>query len=143
MMAVILDTDVLTLLQEDSSPDSPRIRGRLQQIPDFEVFTTVVSIQEQLQGRFAAINHPRDDHHLLESFQGLLKVLGRFASLNVLPFETNALHCFQDLRRQRIRIGTNDLRIAAIALTRGVKVVTRNTRDFEQVPGLLIEDWTV
>ncbi len=142
-MAVILDTDILTLLLEDSSPESTRIQRRLEQILDFEVFTTIVSIQEQFQGRLAAINHPRDDRHLLVSFQKLLSAWERFVRMNVLLFDANALQCFHDLRRRRIRIGTNDLRIASIALTRNAKVVTRNLRDFEHVPGLVVEDWTV
>jgi tRNA(fMet)-specific endonuclease VapC len=40
-------------------------------------------------------------------------------------------------------IGRNDLLIAAIALARGLTVVTHNTSEFGRVPGLAIEDWQI
>ena len=49
---------------------------------------------------------------------------------------------FDDLRRQGIRIGAQDLRIAAIVLTQGTTLLTRNTRDLSQIPGLITEDWS-
>ncbi len=36
-----------------------------------------------------------------------------------------------------------DLRIAAIALTKSMTVLTRNAVDFQKVPNLLVEDWTL
>jgi tRNA(fMet)-specific endonuclease VapC len=35
-----------------------------------------------------------------------------------------------------------DLRVAAVALTLKATVLTRNLRDFEKVPGLIVEDWS-
>lgn len=64
------------------------------------------------------------------------------ASREVMPFDEAALDEFLSLQEQKIRIGTNDLRIAGIAKTNGVKLLSRNLRDFRQAPGLDVEDWT-
>ena len=50
---------------------------------------------------------------------------------------------FLDFKRLRIRVGTSDLRIAAIAKANGIKLLTRNLRDFRLVPGLDAEDWAI
>ena len=41
------------------------------------------------------------------------------------------------------RVGGMDCRIAAHAIVSGLVVVTRNTRDFERIPGVQTEDWSV
>jgi tRNA(fMet)-specific endonuclease VapC len=63
--------------------------------------------------------------------------------MKVLPFDKQAMNEILDLQKRRTRIGTSDLRIAAIATANGVKLLCRNLRDFRQVPGLEVEDWTV
>jgi tRNA(fMet)-specific endonuclease VapC len=72
----------------------------------------------------------------------LHQTLQYFQTWQVLDFTQAAFDQFIVLRRQKIRIGSQDLRIAAIALTLNATLVTRNQRDFGQVPGLAIEDWS-
>ena len=66
-----------------------------------------------------------------------------FGAVPVVPFDTASDALFQSLRAQRLSVGSQDLRIAATALTRDPVVVTRNYKDFGRVPGLRLEDWTV
>jgi tRNA(fMet)-specific endonuclease VapC len=47
------------------------------------------------------------------------------------------------MKKQRIRVGTMDLRIVAIALANGMTVLTRNGADCGRVPNLTVEDWTI
>lgn len=66
-----------------------------------------------------------------------------FASVTIIDYTPQIDALVVELRKQGLRIGTQDLRIAASALARGATIVSRNTRDFGQVPGLKIEDWSV
>ena len=58
-------------------------------------------------------------------------------------FDEAAAVVFQRLRRARLRIGTMDVKIAAIVLSCEALLLSRNLADFRQVPGLQVEDWTV
>lgn len=62
--------------------------------------------------------------------------------MTVLPFDERAAGHFDHLGRQRLRIGTQDLKIAAIALANDATVLTRNTIRFANVPSLQFEDWS-
>ena len=66
-----------------------------------------------------------------------------FAASQVLPFDRSASDVFASLRAERVRIATMDLRIAAIAISNGLILLSRNTSDFGKVPGLRVEDWTL
>ena len=46
-----------------------------------------------------------------------------------------------ELRRQGIVIPALDLLIAAVALLYDLTLVTNNTKDFQNIPGLRLEDW--
>ncbi|BAU14127.1 hypothetical protein LEP3755_46720 [Leptolyngbya sp. NIES-3755] len=84
---------------------------------------------------------------ILNQYRQLFRVVELFKNLPILEFDRVAFDQYesllvqsQNLRKKRLQ---KDLRIAAIAISQNATVVTRNRRDFEQVPGLKIEDWTV
>lgn len=58
----------------------------------------------------------------------------------VLPFDYLAARAYATLPFER---GSYDRLIAAHALSLGLTLITRNVRDFRDVPGLLVENWTV
>ena len=59
-----------------------------------------------------------------------------------MPFDADAAVVFDELRAEKLRIGTNDLAIASITLSTGGILLTRNAVDFGRIPNLLFEDWT-
>ena len=75
----------------------------------------------------------------IEGFDLLLKP---FRSL---PFDDAAANQYGVVRalleRAGTPIGANDLMIASIALAQDCVVGTRNTREFQRVPGLRLESW--
>jgi tRNA(fMet)-specific endonuclease VapC len=60
-----------------------------------------------------------------------------------MPFTTAAEAIYWQLKAQKIRPGSRDLKIAAIALSLDATVVTRNRKDFQPVPQLKFEDWSI
>jgi tRNA(fMet)-specific endonuclease VapC len=70
------------------------------------------------------------------------QTLASFNAAQVLPFDRAAGDMFLNMKKQRVRVATMDLRIASIALSRGMTLLSRNLTDFSKVPALKIEDWT-
>ena len=66
-------------------------------------------------------------------------------AIPILPFEREDARLAAVVRNQLAAAGTPigpyDLLLAATALRRGLVFVTHNTREFERVPGLNLEDW--
>ena len=75
-------------------------------------------------------------------YQRFARLFDLYSKSQILPYDEAASEAFDSLRDQKVRIGTMDLRIASIALTRNMTVLTRNLTDFRKVPGLRAEDWT-
>ena len=134
----ILDTDHVSLFQHNH----PAIHQRINAIGSQAIAVTIVTFEEQIYGRLNRIRRANSEAQLLLGYRNLKATLDYFKSIDVINFDQQAYGYFSELVRQRIRVGTQDLRIAAIALSQGGIIVTRNRKDFEKVPGLQIEDWT-
>lgn len=142
-MAYLLDTDHFSLLQGREEPASTHLERRLKSVSRSLVKTSIVSFEEQARGWLAWLRRARKPADLLKGYDFLHQLLRDYSSIEVLPFDAVALAELQRLQSARVKIGTGDLRIAAIALVHSATVLTRNLRDFRQVPGLSVEDWTV
>ena len=103
----------------------------------------IVSFHEQVLGCNAYLAQAKTSADVERGYRMFDRVLAAFAAAHVLPFDSHASLVFDGLVAQRVRIATMDLRIASIALSQGLTVLTRNGRDFGKVPGLIIEDWTI
>ena len=139
----ILDTDHISILESVStSPEAQRLRFRLAGLRTQARITTIITFEEQVRGWMSYLAQSRTIAQQVKAYQKLKGVLDRYLKLTVLEFDERAGAEFERLKLARIRIGTMDLKIAAIALSHGATVLTRNRGDFEQVPGLQVEDWT-
>jgi tRNA(fMet)-specific endonuclease VapC len=136
---VSLDTDHLVELDRGSSQGAA-LQRKLEDAGD-EVATTIISAEEQFRGWLAQLHRQRDPHEQIATYQRLQRRIAFFAAWHVLPWDTNAADILQGLRRQRVRIGTMDLKIASIVLAYDATLLSRNLRDFQQVPNLRVEDW--
>ena len=138
----LLDTDHLGIVQRRSAPEHANVAHRMRQHSLEDFFVSIISFHEQVTGWNAYIRRARGEEGLVRGYAMFQEILADFTRMNVLPFDSQAAEIFAQLRGSGLRVGTMDLRIASIALARGLTVLTRNTVDFERIPGLTVEDWT-
>lgn len=138
---IILDTDHMVVLKYSQGAEHAMLSARMAASPDQDFVTTCISLEEQLRGWLALINRSRDAKRQIAAYEELNKLVDYFARWTRLEYSTQAADRFQQLRNQKIRIGTMDLKIASIALEQGATLLSANLRDYQQVPNLNVEDW--
>lgn len=108
---------------------------RLVVLPATEQCTTSIALGELLYGA-----EKRGSTRLTERVNGLIRSAGP-----VFAFDEPAARIYAGIRFELERHGRKlaepDLRIAAIALSRDLTLITGNVRHFGRVPGLRLEDW--
>jgi tRNA(fMet)-specific endonuclease VapC len=140
---VVLDTDNITLLERNDSPTSLRLLARLDSLEADDIATTIVSYEEQTRGWLAYLAKAATLAAQINAYTRLKTHLRNYCRISVLDFDDNAALEYDRLRSARVRIGTMDLRIAAIVLTNDATLLSRNIGDFRRVPDLKVDDWTI
>jgi tRNA(fMet)-specific endonuclease VapC len=127
----LLDTNVLSALVRDPQG---AVAEHIARVGETNVCTSIVVAAEL---RYGAAK--RGSARLTQQLDVIL------TAMDIVPFESPMDRVYADVRtalEQRGRpIGGNDLIIAAQALALDAVLVTDNVKEFEQVPGLKIENW--
>lgn len=112
-MIYLLDTDYVTLDQHGYAPVSARIRlaGQAQ------VAISIITVEEQMRGWLAVIRRATTPDKRSAAYLQLRTAVAYFATFTLLDYTLDVDALVAKLRGQGVRIGTQDLRIAAIALT--------------------------
>lgn len=136
---IVLDTDSLTYLFRNH----PSVLGRIRATTD-NIAMTIISRIEILQGRFDTLFKASNGAELLRGQERLDQAVHDLARVpTILRIEPRAATQFDRLRQNKKlrKIGRGDLLIAAVTLANRATLVTRNLRDFRQIPGLSVENW--
>ena len=136
---VVLDTNHLSALSRDGL-HAERLTKRLSATRE-EVTTSVVSVQERIEGWLKEVHATSDPLRQIDAYREFYWLVETYAEWTVLPLDEDAAALFHSFRKNGIRIGTMDLKIACIAITHDALLLTQNTVDFAKVPGLRFENW--
>lgn len=139
MSRFILDTDTFSLYLQHS----PAVVGAVVRHISDHVAVSIITVQEVWNGWAAVIASGKTPDQVAAAYTRLTDTLNELRSWPVVSFTAAAVARYAALKKQKLNVGPNDLKIASIALETGATVVTHNRRDFERIPGVLIEDWVV
>lgn len=137
MRLFILDTDTLSLLQSGNAA----VAARAATCTPGEIAITVITVDEQLRGWFTLVRRAKRPPQIAFAYGELARSVSALSKTRILSFTEAAIGRVEQLKKAKLGVRANDLRIASIALENGGTVVTRNVSDFTCVPGLIVEDW--
>jgi tRNA(fMet)-specific endonuclease VapC len=135
----LLDTDTLTHLYAGNL----NVVEQLRTVEDPEVGITIVTKAEMLRGRIDYLIKAETGENLLKAQQLLFRTEELLQKLLIIPMNQAASDEFERLRAvsKFRKIGRADLLIASITLANRATLVTRNTRHFQQIPGVRVVNW--
>ncbi len=139
MSLYVLDTDILTLYQRGQAA----VRRNAASHIAADLAIAVLTVEEQLSGWYTLLRKARQPPQVAHAYQELADSVQFFGLWRILPFSVAAIACYDHLKALKLQVRKTDLRIAAVTLEHGGILVTRNLRDFQRIPNLVVENWAV
>jgi tRNA(fMet)-specific endonuclease VapC len=136
---ILLDTDHASALKYRDSERYKRLTARLATVIDEPIGVTIITVEEQMRGWLASIAKERQPRRQVGPYGELARLFSFFSDFEIALFDDATADQFDKF--SRIRIGTYDRKIAAIAIVNNALLLTANRRDYEQIPGLRFENW--
>lgn len=137
---IFLDTDHLTILANPRASGHALLFTRLTNSGE-PLGIPIITVEEQCTGWLAKIHRTRDVHVHIPAYERLKSLFRFLRDWDIISWNIAAADAFSTLRKQKIRIGSQDLKIAAITLVHDALLLSANLRDYRKVPGLRVENW--
>ena len=132
-MKYMIDTNICIYAMKNK-PEV--VSQRIEEHLPLDVCISTIVLAELKHGIYKSANREKNESAL----NNFLRVF------EILPFDAEAAIEYgkicAHLQKQGTPIGTMDMLIAAHALSKSLTIVTNNVREFERVPGLVIENWS-
>lgn len=138
----LLDTSIVSNYL-DERRTSPYLTDKILTTPPEQIFISVITVEEILQGALGSIQRVRKKSSVINAYQSFEELFKALHLFQILPYTSEAEQIYQSLSTKIKRVGTQDCRIAAIARSKGYIVVTANFSDFEKIGIVQVEDWTI
>jgi tRNA(fMet)-specific endonuclease VapC len=138
---ILLDTDHLSVLKYNEHPRCRMLWERLNASEDPFFATTIISVEEQMRGWLAKIHAAKNVEKQVVWYDQLAWLVEFLADWQIIAFDQQAAVEFKRLQQLRLRLGTLDLKIAAIARIHDALLLSANQGDFGRVPGIRLESW--
>lgn len=138
---IAFDTDVLTEILLGNRDYVSRVLA----IAENEQTVPIIVIEEIMRGRLNVIRQAEAGKSKISieyAYELFEETFSDFRRIQILSYTSEAELFFEQWRQQKVRVATHDLRIAAICTAHNAKLISRNRRDFEKVPGLKVEFWS-
>jgi tRNA(fMet)-specific endonuclease VapC len=131
----LLDTDIWSLWTLRQEPVASRVKQNASRIA-----ISIVLVNEVFHGWIKKIKNCRQ-HDLVKLYSSMSRSLDAIKPMPTLPFDEQAFSQFYSLRLNYRGKGSKDLQMASIALAHKLTLVTNNTKDYEDIQGLRLENW--